>query len=74
MINLIHRQDTEVKRRHLMIVEDKLAKNACALDVQQKCLNLHQSFLPALDTAVVLANKPRICAATGRYTPIAHLQ
>lgn len=74
MVNLILRQDMELTRRRLMIVEDKLAKNARALDVQQKCMNLHQSFLPALDTTVILANKPRLCTATGRCTPIAYLQ
>ncbi|XP_070778247.1 tektin-B1-like [Enoplosus armatus] len=54
-------QDLELTRRRLMILDDKLAKNARALEVEQKCQSLHQSFLPALDTIVVFANKPRLC-------------
>ncbi|XP_042290770.1 tektin-B1-like [Thunnus maccoyii] len=67
-------QDTELKCRRLKVVEDELAKNAHALGVQQKCLNLHQSFLPALDTTVVLANKPQLRTAAGCCTLVAHLQ
>lgn len=66
MLNLIYRQDLEVTRRRLMILEDKLAKNTRALEVEQKCQNLHQSFLPSLDTIVVLASKPRVCVAMGQ--------
>ncbi|XP_059206442.1 uncharacterized protein LOC131985389 [Centropristis striata] len=53
-------QDLEITRRRLMILEDKLASNARTLKVEQKCQDLHKSFLPALDTTVVLANKPRL--------------
>ncbi|XP_018553536.1 uncharacterized protein LOC108898145 [Lates calcarifer] len=67
-------QDLELSRRRLMILEDKLAKNAHTLEVEQKCQNLHQSFLPALDTTVILANKPRIRPAVGRSSPHTYLQ
>ncbi|XP_039675339.1 tektin-B1-like isoform X3 [Perca fluviatilis] len=59
-------QDLELTRRRLMILEDNLAKNAYALEVERKCQNLHQSFLPVLDTIVVLANRPRLCSANNR--------
>lgn len=55
---MICRQDLELSHRHLMILEAKLAKNGCTIELEQKCQNLHQSFIPALDTIVVLANKP----------------
>ncbi|XP_031152163.1 tektin-B1-like isoform X2 [Sander lucioperca] len=65
-------QDLELTRRRLMILEDNLAKNAFALEVERKCQNLHQSFLPALDTIVVLANRPRLC--TGNHRAHSYLQ
>ncbi|XP_022602814.1 uncharacterized protein LOC111223074 [Seriola dumerili] len=67
-------QELGLTRRRLMILEDKLAKNAHTLDVEQKCQNLHQSFLPTLDTIVVLANKPQIPSTMGRSSPHAYLQ
>ncbi|XP_051245962.1 uncharacterized protein LOC127357661 [Dicentrarchus labrax] len=67
-------QDLELSRRHLMILEGKLAKNAQAQEVEQKCQNLHQSFLPALDTIVVLANKPRLHTAMGHSSAHSYLQ
>lgn len=73
MLNSICRQDLEITRRRLMILEDKLAKNARALEVEQKCQILHQSFLPALDTTVILANKPRLCAAPGHSSALSYL-
>lgn len=42
-----------------MILEDKLAKNVSHMEVEQRCQKLHQSFLPALNTSVILTNKPR---------------
>lgn len=57
-----------------MTLEGKLDKNAQTLNVEQKCQNLHQSFLPALDTIVILANKPQIPSTMGRSIPHAHLQ
>ncbi|XP_039977799.1 uncharacterized protein LOC120786420 [Xiphias gladius] len=62
-------RDLKVARRRLKVLEDKLVTNAHNLNVEQKCQNLHQSFLPALDTTVVLAKK-----ATGRSSPRAYLQ
>ncbi|XP_039977801.1 uncharacterized protein LOC120786423 [Xiphias gladius] len=62
-------RDLKVARRRLKVLEDKLITNAHNLNVEQKCQNLHQSFLPALDTTVVLAKK-----ATGRSSPRAYLQ
>ncbi|XP_028453831.1 tektin-B1 isoform X3 [Perca flavescens] len=59
-------QDLELTRRRLMILEDNLAKNAYALEVERKCQNLHQSFLPGLETIVVLANRPRLCTGKNR--------
>ncbi|XP_032392033.1 tektin-B1 isoform X2 [Etheostoma spectabile] len=59
-------QDLELTHRRLMILEDNLAKNAYALEVERKCQNLHQSFLPSLDTIVVLANRPRLCTGNHR--------
>ncbi|XP_044026711.1 tektin-4-like isoform X2 [Siniperca chuatsi] len=67
-------QDLELTHRRLMILEDKLAKNARTLEVEQKCENLHRSFLPALNTTVVLANKPRLCTATGHSSTHSNLQ
>lgn len=69
MLTLNSRRDLKVARRRLKVLEDKLITNAHNLNVEQKCQNLHQSFLPALDTTVVLANK-----ATGRSSPRAYLQ
>ncbi|XP_034747513.1 tektin-B1-like isoform X1 [Etheostoma cragini] len=65
-------QDLELTHRRLMILEDNLAKNAYALEVERKCQNLHQSFLPSLDTIVVLANRPRLC--TGNHRVPSYLQ
>ncbi|XP_040909687.1 uncharacterized protein LOC121192176 [Toxotes jaculatrix] len=67
-------QDLELTRRRLMILENKLGKNAQALQVEQKCQNLHESFLPALNTTVVLANKPKFHTTTGLSDPLAYLQ
>ncbi|XP_034097183.1 uncharacterized protein LOC117563122 [Gymnodraco acuticeps] len=52
-------RDLEVAHSHLMILEYKLAKNVSHMEVEQRCQKLHQSFLPALDTSVILTNKPR---------------
>ncbi|KAM4539304.1 tektin-B1-like [Odontesthes bonariensis] len=67
-------QDLELTQRRLVILEDKLAKNARTLEMEQRCQKLHQSFLPALDTAVVLANKPRVPASMSSSRICAHLQ
>ncbi|XP_070702970.1 tektin-B1-like [Pempheris klunzingeri] len=70
---LMHsQQDLEITRRRLMVLEDKLAQNARALEVEQKCQSLHQSFLPALDTTVILVNKPWVRTASGHCS--SHLQ
>ncbi|KAG7237791.1 hypothetical protein INR49_031804 [Caranx melampygus] len=66
-------QELMLAHRRLMTLEDKMDKNAQTLNVEQKCQNLHQSFLPALDTAVILANKPQIPSTMGRSSPHAHL-
>uniref|UniRef100_A0A8C4IZV1 Tektin n=1 Tax=Dicentrarchus labrax TaxID=13489 RepID=A0A8C4IZV1_DICLA len=39
-------QDMGPMHHRLSTLEDKMATNAHALDVEQKCHNLHQSFLP----------------------------
>ncbi|XP_071355652.1 tektin-2-like [Trachinotus anak] len=67
-------QELQLTHRRLMILEDKLSKNAQTLDVEQKCRNLHQSFLPALDTTVVLANKPQIRTTVGCSRAHAYLE
>ncbi|XP_047461549.1 uncharacterized protein LOC125020252 [Mugil cephalus] len=72
-LNCLH-HDLELKHRRLMTLEEKLSKNARALEVEQKCQKLHQSFLSALDTAVVLMNKPKLCTTTGCSSPYAYLQ
>lgn len=59
------RQELEVSCRHLMIIKDKLAKNAQALELVKKCQNVHQRFMPLRCTAVVLANKPELHRPTG---------
>ncbi|XP_075961756.1 tektin-2-like [Anarhichas minor] len=48
-------QDLELTHRRLMILGDQIAKNARTLEEEQKCQNLHQSFLPVLDKSVVFA-------------------
>ncbi|KAK5855088.1 hypothetical protein PBY51_005223 [Eleginops maclovinus] len=65
-------RELEVAHRHLTILEEKLAKNVRIIEVEQKCQKLHQSFLPALDTSVILANKPRF--STGRSSAFSYLQ
>ncbi|KAE8282012.1 Tektin-2 [Larimichthys crocea] len=67
-------QDLEVAHRRLMILENKLSKNAQALDVEQRCQTLHQSFLPALNTTVILANKPRFCTSMARPSALSYFQ
>ncbi|XP_041822838.1 tektin-2-like isoform X2 [Melanotaenia boesemani] len=57
-------KDLELEQKHLVILDNKLVQNDRTLQVQQRCYNLHQSFLPALDNAVVLANKAMPQAAT----------
>ncbi|XP_034401350.1 tektin-5-like [Cyclopterus lumpus] len=52
-------QDLKLTHRRLMILEDKMAKNAHILEGEEKCQNLHQSFLPALDTSVANNTKLR---------------
>ncbi|XP_068432199.1 tektin-2-like [Clinocottus analis] len=52
-------QELELTQRRLMILENKMAKNAHNLEGEKKCQNLHQSFLPALDTSVVFVNKTK---------------
>lgn len=74
MLNCIFRQDLEVAHRRLMILENKLSKNAQALDVEQRCQTLHQSFLPALNTTVILANKPRFCTSMARPSALSYFQ
>ncbi|TNN61440.1 Tektin-B1 [Liparis tanakae] len=53
-------QDLELTQRHTMILENKMTKNAHILEGEEKCQNLHQSFLHALDTSVVYANKTKL--------------
>ncbi|XP_054462525.1 uncharacterized protein LOC129097643 [Anoplopoma fimbria] len=65
-------QDLELTHRRLMILEDKMAKNAHTLEVEQKCKKLHQSFLPAVDASVVFANKPKLRA--GHSSAYSYLQ
>ncbi|XP_072227224.1 tektin-B1-like [Leuresthes tenuis] len=67
-------QNLELTHRRLVILEDKLAKNACTLEMEQRCQKVHQSFLPALDTAVVLTNKPRMPAAINTSSICTYLQ
>ncbi|XP_074543403.1 tektin-2-like [Halichoeres trimaculatus] len=45
-------QDLELSRRHLVIVENKLAKITQALEVEKKLQKLHQSFYPGLNMSV----------------------
>ncbi|XP_060916293.1 tektin-B1-like [Labrus mixtus] len=54
-------QDLESTRRRLMILDDKLAKNAKLLEVEQKLQSLHKSFYPRFYTNVVLSTTPRLC-------------
>lgn len=60
MLNLFSRQDLELTQRRTMMLENKMTKNAHILEGEEKCQNLHQSFLPALDTSVVYANKTKL--------------
>ncbi|MEQ2197142.1 hypothetical protein XENOCAPTIV_023990 [Xenoophorus captivus] len=67
-------QNLGMARRHLAFVEDKLARNAQTLEVVQRCQNFHQSFRLAVDTAVVLSNKPRLCGSLDSSNPHTDLQ
>ncbi|XP_042074859.1 uncharacterized protein LOC102312678 [Haplochromis burtoni] len=57
-------QNLELQNKHLMIVEEELSKNAHILGVEQKCQSLLQTFQPAHDTVVVLANKAKLHKTT----------
>ncbi|XP_005478576.1 tektin-5 [Oreochromis niloticus] len=57
-------QNLELQHKHLMIVEEKLAKKTHILEVEQKCQSLLQTFQPAHDTVVVLANKAKLHKTT----------
>lgn len=52
-------RDMEPVHRRLTILEDRLDTNTHILKVEQKCHNLHQSFLP-LHYTVVIPNKARL--------------
>ncbi|MEQ2158811.1 hypothetical protein GOODEAATRI_016102 [Goodea atripinnis] len=73
-VAILHRQNLGMARRHLAFVEDKLARNAQTLEVVQRCQNFHQSFRLAVDTAVVLSNKPRLCGSLDSSNPHTDLQ
>lgn len=72
MLNLICRQELECKHKTMMTLQDHIDKNVSTIGKVQKCQELHQSFLPALDRAVVFANKPVPCP--GRSNAYPHLQ
>ncbi|XP_005797496.2 tektin-4-like [Xiphophorus maculatus] len=67
-------QNLAVAQKHLIFVEEKLLKNAQTLDVARKCQALHQSFRLAVDTSVVLGNKPRLCRITQSSSPHPDMQ
>ncbi|XP_024862491.1 uncharacterized protein LOC108238987 [Kryptolebias marmoratus] len=73
VLNRSH-QELQLAYRRLAIVEDKLVKNSHSLEVTQSCQNLHRSFLPALDRAVVLTNKPRLRPVTSSFSTQTYLQ
>ncbi|KAM4725168.1 tektin-2-like [Anableps anableps] len=56
----LSQQNLGMAHRHLIFVEDKLARNAQTMEVAQRCQSLHQSFQLAIDTAVILSNKPTL--------------
>lgn len=63
-VAILYSQNLELQHKHLMIVEEKLSKNAHILGVEQKCQSLLQTFQPAHDTVVVLANKAKLHKTT----------
>ncbi|XP_030597628.1 uncharacterized protein LOC115788643 isoform X2 [Archocentrus centrarchus] len=73
VLKLSHR-DPELKHKRLMIVEDKLAKNAHILEMEKKCQILRQTFPPARDTIVILSNKDRLDKSMGSSSCHAYLQ
>lgn len=66
--------DMEPINRQLSSLEDRLATNAEALEVEQRCQNLYQSFLPLHNTTVVIPSKPRFCRGLGSSSPLAFIQ
>ncbi|XP_067439286.1 tektin-B1-like [Thunnus thynnus] len=66
--------DMEPINRRLSILEDRLATNAEALEIEQKCQNLHQSFLPLHNTTVVIPSKPRFCRSLRSSSPYSFFQ
>ncbi|KAM8840522.1 tektin-B1-like [Spinachia spinachia] len=65
-------QELENKHKTMMTLQDHIDQNACTMLEAQKCQKLHQSFLPALDPAVVFANKPAV--RPGRSSAYSYLQ
>ncbi|KAM4550730.1 tektin-2-like [Fundulus diaphanus] len=67
-------QNLGVACRHLTFIEDRLARNTEILEVAKRCQSLHQSFRLAVNTAVVLSNRPRLCGAAQSSSPHTDLQ
>ncbi|XP_071378126.1 tektin-2-like [Centroberyx affinis] len=61
----LSQQSLDPMYRDLFILENRLADRARALNVDQKCQNLRQRFLPLCGAAVVIANKPKLRLAPG---------
>ncbi|KAM9737186.1 LOW QUALITY PROTEIN: tektin-B1-like [Menidia menidia] len=67
-------KELELSGRRLLVLDQRLALSAGALETERRCQKLHQSFLPALDTAVVLANRPKVAPPPTGPGPLAPLQ
>ncbi|XP_008304817.1 tektin-4-like [Stegastes partitus] len=62
-------QDLALTQHRLKLLESKIAKNAQHLETQQRCQNLHQSFLPPRGSTVILGNRPQLHTAPGCSRP-----
>ncbi|XP_038161755.1 uncharacterized protein LOC119797002 [Cyprinodon tularosa] len=62
-------QNLDKAHQRLTFVEDKLARNAQLIEVAQRCRNIHQSFRQAVNSAVVLSNKPSLQAVEDSSCP-----
>ncbi|XP_037330728.1 tektin-5-like [Pungitius pungitius] len=65
-------QELECTQKTMITVQDHIDRNARTMGEAQKCQKLHQSFLPALDPAVVFANKHAV--RPGRSSAYSYLQ
>lgn len=67
-------RDLELTQHRLVTVENKIARIARHLEIQQKCQNLHQSFLPPCASTAILTNGPHLNKAMGSSSLSTYIQ